>query len=268
MSSAPNNPRLIDRLSKEIPSNHDNRYNLGQKITWLALVNHGIWPCDPQSIFDKLQELLILDEFQPRGKKLLSLRSRDGFTLLPSMKPGRPEEALERFIVHSNPGSMFGQMSIRGRKESVDIVRLRNKVGTFIELKPWKSNDSPLYAVLEGLKNLALFNVLKTIGHQKCENFENVNLMVLAPVDYFLDYHLINEHGTTDKYTQVKEFIEATASIFRTRIQLLGINWKEEEMAKVCQDICPILPQENKVVSVSGYSPIESLFEKNWIKII
>jgi len=55
------------------------------------------------------------------------------------MKPGRPEEALERLIVHSNPGSMFGQMSIRGGKESVDIVRLRNKVGTFIELKPWKS---------------------------------------------------------------------------------------------------------------------------------
>jgi hypothetical protein len=110
-------------------------------------------------------------------------------------------------------------MPIHGGKESVDIVRLRNKVGTFIELKPWKSNNSPLYAVLEGLKNLALFNVLKTMGHQRCENFEHVNLMGLAPVDYFLDHHLMNEYGTSNKYTQVKEFIEAIASNFRTRIQ-------------------------------------------------
>jgi hypothetical protein len=268
MSSTSKNPRLIDRFAKEIHSVHDNRYTLNHKKTWLDLVDMGIWPCEPDLLFKKLQELMKLDEFQPRGKKLLSLRLRDGFTLLPSMRPGRPEEALERLIVHSNSGAMFGQMPIRGGKESVDIVRLRNKVGTFIELKPWKSNYSPLYAVLEGLKNLALFNLLKTMGHQKCENFEHVNLMVLAPVDYFLDYHLINEHGTTDKYTQVKEFIEATASIFRTRIQMLGINWKEEDMAKVCQDICPTLSQENKVVSVLGYPPIEALFEKNWIKII
>lgn len=268
MSTAPKNPRFIDRLTKEIHSIHDNRYTLNHKRTWLDLVDKGIWPCDLDLLLKKVQELMKLDEFQPRGKKLLSLRSRDGFTLLPSMKPGRPEEALERLIVHSNPGSMFGQMPIRGGKESVDIVCLRNMVGTFIELKPWKNNNSPLYAVLEGLKNFALFNVLQNMGHERCENFEHVNLMVLAPVDYFLDYHLINEHRTSDKYTQVKEFIEAIASKFQTRIQMFGLNWREEDMMKVCQIICPTPPSENKVVSVSEYPPIEALFEKNWIKII
>ena len=268
MSATSKPPRLIDRLTKEIHSCHDKRFTLNHKKTWLALSDKGIWPCEPRELYKKLQDLTKLDEYQPKGESLLVLRSRDKFTLLPSMRPGRPEEALERLIVHSNLGAMFGQMSIRGGKESVDIVRLRYKVGTFIELKPWKSNNSPLYAVLEGLKNLALFNVLKTKGHKRSEHFEHVNLMVLAPADYFLDHRLINEHGTSDKYTQVKEFIEATASKFRTRIQMFGINWKEEDMMKVCQDICPTPPNENKVVSVSGYSPIEALSEKNWIKII
>jgi hypothetical protein len=268
MSSSPKNLRLIDRLAKEIHSIHDNRYTLNHKKTWLDLVDNGIWLCEPYSLSKKLQELMKLDEYQPRGEKLLRLRSRDEFTLLSSMRPGRPEEALERLIVQSNSRTMFGQMPIRGGKESVDIVRLRNKVGTFIELKPWKSNNSPLYAVLEGLKNFALFNVLKAMGHQRCENYEHVNLMVLAPVEYFLDYHLINEHGKHNNYTQVKEFIEAIASNFRTRIQIFGLNWKEEELLMVCNDICPAPPKENKVVSVSGYPPIEALFEKNWIKII
>jgi len=72
----------------------------------------------------------------------------------------------------------------------------------------------------------------------------------------------------SDKYTQVKEFIEAIASIFRTRIQMFGLNWKEKDMMKVCQDICLTPPHENKVVSVSGYPPIKALFQKSWIKII
>jgi hypothetical protein len=163
---------------------------------------------------------------------------------------------------------MFGQMPIRGGKESVDIVRLRNKVGTFIELKPWKSKDSPLYAILEGLKNLAIFNVLKAKGHQRCDNFSCIDLAVLAPVRYYQDFHLLNEHGEVNNYFQVKEFIEALAATFKTRIQIFGLNWKEKELLKVCKDICPSAPRENIVVSVSEYPLIEALFEKNWIKLI
>jgi len=261
-------PRLINRLTKEIHSNHDNRYTLNHKKTWLALVDHGIWPCEPQTLYEKLQELTNIDEYQPRGEKLLYLRSRDRFTLLPSMRPGRPEEALERFIVHSNPGSMFGQMPIRGGKESVDIVRLRNKVGTFIELKPWKNSDSPLFAILEGLKNLAYFNVLKSVEHQQCENFSRVNLMVLAPLTFYQNYSLLNQNEKVNNYTQVKEFIEAVAGTFKTRIQIFGLNWNEEELLRVCKDLCPTPPKENIIVSVSDYPPIEALYEKNWIKII
>ena len=268
MTSSPKFPRLIQRLTKEIPSNHDNSYNLGQKITWLALVDHGIRPCDPHTISDKLQELTKLDEYQPKGEKLLCLRSRDKFTLLPSMKPGRPEEALERLIVHSNPEALFGQMPIRGGKESVDIVRLKNKVGTLIELKPWRSSNSPLYAILEGLKNLTYFNLLKNMGHHRCENFEHVNLMVLAPVDYYRSYHLISEHGRLNIHPHVKEYVKAVASHFQTRIQFSGLNWKEAELLNVCKEICPTPPKENVTISVSEYPRVEALLEKNWIKII
>jgi hypothetical protein len=268
MSPSSKNPRLIDRLSKEIPSRHDNRYTLNHKKTWLALSDNGIWPCEPQELYKKLQDLAKLDEYQPRGDRLLFLRSRDKFTLLPSLRPGRPEEALERLIVQSNAGTMYGQMPIRGGKESVDIVHLRNKVGTFIELKPWNNKDSPLYAILEGLKNLAIFDVLKNKGHQRCSNFSSVNLAVLAPLDYYRDYHLIDERGQLRNYSRVKEFIEAIASHFQTRVQLFGLNWKEEDLMNVCKDIQPKAPKENVVVSVSEYPPIEALYEKNWIEII
>jgi len=268
MSPSSKNPRLIDRLTKEIPSDHDPRYTLNHKKTWLALLDHGNWPCEPNVIFKKLQDLTKLEEYRPRGKKLLFLRSRDKFTLLPSLRPGRPEEALERLIVHSNSRVMFGQMPIRGGKEAVDIVRLRNKVGTFIELKPWKSTNSPLYAILEGLKNLAYFSVLKSMGHQRCDDFSCVNLMVLAPLTYFQNYSLLNENEKVNNHTKVKEFIEALAGTFKTRIQIFGLNWEEEELLKVCADICPTPPKENKVVSVLGYPPIEALLEKNWIEII
>ena len=93
MSSSPKNPRLIDRLAKEIHSIHDNRYALNHKKTWLDLVDKGIWPCEPHILSHKLQELMKLDEYKPRGEKLLRLRSRDNFTLLPSVRPARPEEA-------------------------------------------------------------------------------------------------------------------------------------------------------------------------------
>jgi hypothetical protein len=268
MSATSRPPRLIERLSKEIHSQHDNRFTLNHKKTWLALVDDGIWPCEPQVLSEKLQELTKLDEYQPKGEELLSLKSRDEFTLLPSLRPGRPEEALERLIVQSNSGTMFGQMPTRGGKESVDIVRLRNRVGTFIELKPWRNSDSPLYAILEGLKNLAYFNVLKAMEHKRCENFSSVNLMVLAPVAYYREYHLLNEHGEVNNHYQLREFIEALAGTFKTRIQVFGLNWEEEELLNVCADICPTPPKENKVVSVLGYPPIEALLKKNWIKIV
>jgi hypothetical protein len=66
----------------------------------------------------------------------------------------------------------------------------------------------------------------------------------------------------------IKEFIEALAGTFKTRIQILGLNWKEEQLLKVCNAIYPTPPKKNVVASVSGYPPIEALLEKNWIKII
>ena len=124
MRPSSKNPRLIDRLTTEIHSNHDSRYTLNHKKTWLALLDHGIWPCEPHVLSKKLQELTKIQEYQPRGKKLLFLRSRDKCTLLPSVRPGRPEEALERLIVQSNSGTMYSQMPIRGGKESVDSSNL------------------------------------------------------------------------------------------------------------------------------------------------
>jgi hypothetical protein len=85
---------------------------------------------------------------------------------------------------------------------------------------------------------------------------------------YFQNYSLLNENEKVNNHTKVKEFIEALAGTFKTRIQIFGLNWEEEELLKICADICPTPPKENKVVSVLGYPPIEALLDKNWIEII
>jgi hypothetical protein len=268
MSKSPKIPRLIDRLTKEIKSNHNPELTLNHEKTWRALPDEGIWPCDPEKLSNKLQDLLCLDEYQPKGERLLHLTPRDKFTLLPSMKPMRPEEALERLIVQSNLGTTYGQMPTCGRKEGVDIVHLKNKVGTFIELKSWRNKDTPLFATLEGIKNLGYFNVLKSKKDHRCKKFLRVNLMVLAPFDYYQKHYLLNKSGKVHNLSLVKKYIESLSETFKTNIQIFALNWDEEDLLEVCKEIHPIPPKEKVIISVSGYPPVESLLKKNWIKII
>lgn len=75
--------------------------------------------------------------------------------MTPDKIPYRTEEALERLIVVSNGDNFYNQIPIGGGKESIDIgVKESESEFTFIELKPWGNQNSPLYALVESLKNL------------------------------------------------------------------------------------------------------------------
>jgi hypothetical protein len=232
------------------------------------LIKDRVWPCEPKDIHENLLKFSNRPEYQPKGDKLLRLRSRHNFTLLPSGRPGRPEEALERLIVQSNQSYMYGQMPIGGGKESVDIVKLENQTGTFIELKPWRSSNSPLYALLEGLKNLMLYRRLQSDGHPGCQIIADVNLGILAPLDYFQAYHLIGADRIILNCPSAHSFLNAIAQEFQTRITIYAIEWPEEALWDVCASISPGPFKENQIISVERYPAIENLKENNWIELI
>lgn len=261
-------PSLLNRILSEIPIRYDQRYTLAHKKPWLCLVKDRIWPCDPEILHRQIQKALLLDEYQPRGDRLLYLRSRDKFTVLPSGRPRRPEEALERLLVQTNPDTMYGQMPIGGGKESVDIVKLESNTGTFIELKPWHSSNSPLYALLESLKNLGLYRILQARNHRGCEIIQNVQLAILAPVTYYQAYHLLDEDMQLSNSDNVQAFLDSVAKIFQVDIRLNVIDWPENELWDVCSQICPGEIFKNKIISVAEYPAVEALKQKNWIELI
>jgi len=171
-------------------------------------------------------------------------------------------------IVQNNKEQMYGQMPIGGGKESVDIVKLENQNSMFIELKPWRSTNSPLYALLEGLKNLMLYRILEADGHPGCQIIAHVNLAVLAPIDYFQAHRLVNADMKIINRHIVQSFLDAIAQEFQTRVTFLALDWPEEALWEVCASLSPEHSGENQMVTVQGYPDIDNLREKNWIELI
>jgi hypothetical protein len=108
--------------------------------------------------------------------------------------PYRTEEALERFIVVSNGDNFFGQIPIGGGKESIDIgIKESDTKFVFVELKPWESQNSPLYAIIEILKNLVEYRVILERHLADVPRWSEVELVVLAPCQYYQKWKLDNE---------------------------------------------------------------------------
>ena len=83
------------------------------------------------------------------------------FTIKKDKKPYRAEEALERFIIISNADNIYNQIPVGGGKESIDIgIKESDSKFKFVELKSWRSNNSPIYAIVESLKNLIEYRII------------------------------------------------------------------------------------------------------------
>ncbi len=141
----------------------------------------------------------------------------------------REEEALERLICLFNDDCSSQYSLGQKAKESVDIVISRGGKRAFIELKPWDSGNSPMFGVVELLKNYFL-----------CSDNKNITeLIFLAPKEYFEKYtvkgswvnffeFVDNANEQLNGRTTLKvKYIDLSKQEFETSVQSIHINESE-----------------------------------------
>jgi len=252
-----------------------------KKKGWLNYLREDMeLPFKPESLKNLLFELLAKKENSPRGKKLFMLRQRYEFTAHPDRTPCRPEEALERFIVVSNKGDFFDQIPIRGGKGSIDIgIKEGDAKFIFVELKSWKSSDSPLYAVLESLKNLVLYRIIsenkdKFPSYAAVPIFNDVELVILAPEAYYAKYRLTSqpEPESRRNRAKVRELLNKIAYVFGAKISFMSIQLSEDKFLAYCKRAFDkknrIGPKKLPVVTLDGSICAPELKKDQWQLVV
>lgn len=234
------------------------------KKGWLKFLEDGDLVFKPSELHRILRQ--VINEVPPNGEKLLYLRKRCNFTVIEE-KPYRPEEALERFITTSNPNKYFNQVPIGGKKESIDIGIEENESRyVFVELKPWSSTNSPLYAIVESLKNLIEYRVIhedKIKHHVCCKHHNEVDLIILAPESYYRDYGLIE--SAEYKIRFVKKALNDLSSEFKTNISLMMLPIEKDVFFNKCSRICKEQNIEKREsICISEVDVIPGLARDQW----
>lgn len=247
-----------------------NGYSLvTHKQGWLNFLEDGDLVFKPSELHQILRQ--VINELPPKGEKLLHQRNRCNFTVTNGKTPYRTEEALERFITASNSDKFFNQVPIGGKKESIDIGIEENDMKfVFVELKPWSSTNSPLYAVVESLKNLMEYRIIheNNITHHKdCKHYNDVDLIVLAPLSYYKDYNLTE--GEQDKISKVKKALNDLSNEFNTNISLMAITFTKDDFWDKLKIIC----EEKKVskqqsISIIKSDAIRELARDQWKQLV
>lgn len=253
---------ILNKVILKLKSEKDDFFRVDSKESWLNYLETGNLVFTPYELHEILKE--VINEFPPNGDKLFYLRKRCNFHVK-DKKACRPEEALERFIIVSNPGDLFNQIPIGGRKESIDIgIKEENDSRfVFIELKPWRSNNSPLYAIVESLKNLIEYRAIqnderKAIKrHKYFKDYDDkVDLIVLAPESYYRDHGMIDKSKgqyLQDKISVVRKALNDFSSEFRTNMSLrilpLDKKYFDDECSKVCAKYKKTEGKQNIVIT-------------------
>ena len=125
--------------------------------------------------------------------------------------PHRMEEALERVIKIASDNSKLNQivMPDGGHIDLIDDIDKKGNA-TFVELKMWANeNDTPLYALLESLKNYYLFNDVRFSKTRELFNNKGIEkitkLVILAPQQYYDNF----KTEKNKSYDILKELIKA-----------------------------------------------------------
>ncbi|MFA6434828.1 MAG: hypothetical protein WCW52_09045 [Elusimicrobiales bacterium] len=116
-------------------------------------------------------------------KETLSVKERrtDKFTVEKCneiIAPYRPEEALERLILQANRECSNQHNLKQAKKENIDLVHKHGNKIELIELKPWECCNSPLYGLIEIVKNEFFY---KHPGKE-------ISLTFLAPKAYYINF--------------------------------------------------------------------------------
>jgi len=234
MQGTTKNKGVLEKVISKLTPPQGKHSRLKHKMGWLEFLANGDLLFTSSQLYDVISA--IVNKNPPEGKKLFCLsEKKSGFTVLSDKTPGRPEEALERFIVFSNPDNFYNQIPIGGRRESIDIGILESdEKFIFVELKPFESTNTPLYGILESLKNLIEYEYILKKGIKNIPRFKEVDLIVLAPKSYWDDYG-INESGTLQK---MKRVLNELGAEFGTNISLMALHIEKDEFFDKCRKIC------------------------------
>jgi hypothetical protein len=222
----------MKRIISGLKSDKNGYCRITQKQGWFGYLDDRDMVFTPQDL--KKTIVRVVEKNPPRGEKLFDLdwchqEKRSNFTMLPPknpkfgvpVQPYRTEEALERFIVLSNDIRFYNQIPIGGGRESIDIgIRESDSKFIFVELKLWESNDSPLYALVESLKNLVEYWTIPKEKIPENKKYEHIELMVLAPVAYYQKYELLDPNGKN-------------LSVVRKTLAKIGSEFKEFNLAAI-----------------------------------
>ena len=231
---------ILSTVIKQLDTQKTKYCRIRHKRGWLEYLEDGDLVFRPSELHDILRRVVDSEGKTPRGNKLLALRKSTTFTARKDKAPYRPEEALERFIIVSNSDNFYNQIPIGGRKESIDIgITENNSKLIFVELKPWKSTDSPLYAMVESLKNFMEYRIIQERNIERLHDFDEMELMILAPEAYYMEFGLIDSHGKTriDKISILKKTLRSISSEFKVDISFMVLQLDENNFHVTCRKI-------------------------------
>lgn len=222
---------ILEKVISKLHSEKDGYCRITHKKGWFGFLEDGDLIFKPDELHKGLKR--IIEEYPPRGEKLFCLEKRKIFTVTNEKEPNRPEEALERFIVASNPENFYDQIPIGGGKESIDIgIKPSHEKFIFVELKPWSNTNTPLYAIVESLKNLIEYRFILENGNENVPRFKEVDLIVLAPQSYYDDYRLDRSGGLQN----LKRALNDLSIEFNTNISLMVLQIEKRDFDKICKE--------------------------------
>ena len=258
---------ILKEVISKLNSEKDGYCRIKHKRCFLEYLEDGDLVFKPRELHDLLWSVIDSDGMRPRGEKLFSFHRKCKFTLTENKEPYRPEEALERFIIVSNPGEFFNQVPTGGGKESIDIgIEESDSKFTFVELKPWSSTNSPLYAIVESLKNLIEYRIIRDRKIKDIPEYD-VCLMILAPESYYKAYGLIDsvEKPLKDKVKILEKSLNEISSEFNTKISFMMLPIEKEYFLNKCKEIYDNREAKGQQpVSLYKSDSIPELVRSNW----
>ena len=148
----------------------------------------------------------------------------------------RGEELLERLIFILNDElNNQANLDTGACKEAIDLIGNE----TIYELKPWESDNNPLYACVELLKNYYLCD---TIRHAI------KNLVILAPKEYFENF----EKSFTN-FINFKNKLNEELKQENARIVIKSIDIEQKEIDAIIEQIGSKLTEWEKVIDTDKY---------------
>ena len=124
-------------------------------------------------------------------------------------------------IVCDDKNEFYNQITLTNGKENIDLIEIQDNKIIMYELKAENGKDSPIFALIEILKNYELFKKAKKLD-EKLRNKE-IELVILAPKEYY-DTYFSNE--------KVKEKFNELLHLFDEKISLKTINFNSDDVMK------------------------------------